>query len=43
MSKQNKITNCEHCGAEIAKSAKTCPHCGGKNNKPFHKKLWFKA
>lgn len=24
---------CKACGAEIAKSAKTCPHCGAKNKK----------
>lgn len=27
----SKLTKCKHCGAEIAKSAKVCPHCGGKN------------
>lgn len=28
------MTNCKACGKEIAKSAKTCPHCGAKNKKP---------
>ncbi len=28
----NKMVKCKTCGAEIAKSAKTCPHCGAKNN-----------
>lgn len=41
MEKNNKMTTCRYCGAEIAKSAKTCPHCGGKNKKPFYKKWWF--
>lgn len=26
-----KMKKCKHCGAEIAKSAKVCPTCGGKN------------
>ncbi len=26
----NKMKNCKACGQEIAKSAKTCPHCGAK-------------
>ena len=43
MSKQNKITNCEHCGAEIVKVLKIAHIVEEKNNKPFHKKLWFKA
>lgn len=30
-----KLIKCKHCGAEIAKSAKTCPHCGGKNVNTF--------
>ena len=25
-----KTINCKSCGAEIAKSAKVCPHCGAK-------------
>ena len=28
------MTTCKACGAEIAKSAKSCPHCGAKNKKP---------
>ena len=28
-----KIIQCKVCGAEIASSAKTCPHCGAKNKK----------
>jgi len=38
---KDKMTVCKHCGAEIAASAKTCPNCGGKNNKPFYKRIWF--
>ena len=31
---QNKnLTECKICGAQIAKSAKVCPSCGGKNKK----------
>lgn len=26
-----KMIKCKTCGADIAKSAKTCPHCGAKN------------
>lgn len=29
------------CGADIAKSAKVCPHCGAKNKKPIFKQWWF--
>ena len=28
---KSKLTTCKACGAEIAKSAKVCPHCGAKN------------
>lgn len=28
-----KLVKCKACGEEIAKSAKTCPHCGAKNKK----------
>ena len=28
---KSKMTTCKACGAEIAKSAKTCPQCGSKN------------
>jgi len=37
----NKMMKCTSCGAEIAKSAKTCPQCGAKNKKPIAKRLWF--
>ncbi|SEQ10931.1 hypothetical protein SAMN02910289_01313 [Lachnospiraceae bacterium RM5] len=37
----SKMVKCKHCGQEIAKSAKVCPGCGGKNKKPFYKKWWF--
>ena len=36
-----KLTVCKACGQEIAKSAKSCPHCGAKNKKPLYKKWWF--
>ena len=29
----SKLKNCKVCGAEIAKSAKVCPHCGAKNKR----------
>lgn len=29
----NKLVKCKACGAEIAKSAKTCPQCGAKQKK----------
>lgn len=29
----SKTIKCKSCGAEIAKSAKICPHCGVKNKK----------
>lgn len=32
---------CRHCGAKIAKTAKVCPKCGGKNKKPIYKRWWF--
>lgn len=38
-----KMTNCKACGQAIAKSTKTCPHCGAKNKKPIFKKWWFWA
>lgn len=28
---KSKMILCKACGAEIAKSAKSCPHCGAKN------------
>lgn len=36
-----KLTACKACGQEIAKSAKSCPHCGAKNKKTIFKKWWF--
>lgn len=38
---KSKMTTCKHCGAEIAATAKVCPHCGGKNNPPIYKRWWF--
>lgn len=32
-----KMVECKSCGAQIAKSAKTCPHCGARNKR--HKVL----
>lgn len=37
----NHMVTCRVCGAEIAKSAKTCPQCGAKNSKPVTKRWWF--
>lgn len=37
----NNMTICKTCGAEVAKSAKSCPKCGGKIKKPMYKKWWF--
>lgn len=28
----NKLTTCKTCGEKIAKSARTCPHCGAKRH-----------
>ncbi|MBR6825173.1 MAG: DUF4352 domain-containing protein, partial [Oscillospiraceae bacterium] len=36
-----KMISCKTCGQEIAKSAKSCPHCGAKNKKSIFKKWWF--
>lgn len=33
-----KLKKCKDCGAEISKSAETCPQCGKKQNKPIIKK-----
>lgn len=30
---KNKLTNCKACGEQVAKNAKTCPHCGAKVKK----------
>lgn len=38
---KTKMKTCKHCGAQIAKSAKVCPVCGGKNKKPIYKRVWF--
>lgn len=37
----NKMKICKHCGAQIAKDAKVCPQCGGKNKPPFFTRPWF--
>lgn len=34
-----KLKKCKDCGAEISKSAETCPQCGRKQNKPIIKKM----
>lgn len=34
-----KLKKCKDCGAEISKSAETCPQCGKKQNKPIIKKI----
>lgn len=41
MGKKSKVMECKYCGQSIAKSAKRCPYCGGKNKKPFFKTIWF--
>lgn len=38
---KNPMKACSACGAEMAKNAKACPHCGAKNKKPIYKKWWF--
>ncbi len=38
---KTKMKTCKHCGAEIAKNAKICPQCGGKNKKPIYLRAWF--
>ena len=30
-----KMIHCKMCGAEIAKNAKTCPKCGGRNQNRY--------
>jgi RNA polymerase subunit RPABC4/transcription elongation factor Spt4 len=32
-----KLISCKVCGKEIAKSAKSCPHCGKRNKQPVWK------
>lgn len=41
MSKKPKMVVCRNCNAPMAKNAKICPSCGGKNKKPFYKRIWF--
>jgi RNA polymerase subunit RPABC4/transcription elongation factor Spt4 len=43
MKEKSKMTTCKHCGKEIAKKAKVCPHCGGKNKPAIYKRKWFIA
>lgn len=38
---KSKLTQCKACGAEIAKSARSCPHCGARNKKSVFKRWWF--
>lgn len=38
---KSKLVKCKTCGADVAKRAKKCPHCGEKLKKPFYKKWWF--
>lgn len=35
------MMRCKSCGEEIAKPARTCPHCGAKNRKPLYMRAWF--
>lgn len=35
------MTACKYCGATVIKTAKTCPHCGGRFKKPIYKRWWF--
>lgn len=37
------MTTCKYCGATISKTAKSCPHCGGRFKKPVYKRWWFIA
>ena len=37
----SKMTQCKSCAKEIATSAKSCPGCGAKNEKPIYKRVWF--
>lgn len=32
---------CKYCGATVSKTAKACPHCGGRFKKPAYKRWWF--
>ena len=40
--KKNALIPCKTCGKEIAKNAKLCPHCGGKNKKSMKQQLWWR-
>lgn len=35
------MTSCKYCGATVSKTAKSCPHCGGRFKKPVYKRWWF--
>lgn len=35
------MTTCKYCGATVSKTAKSCPHCGGRFKKPVYKRWWF--
>ena len=37
----NKIKQCKVCGKDIATSAKVCPYCGAKKQKPIFMRWWF--
>lgn len=39
----SNMTSCKYCEATISKTAKTCPHCGGRFKKPVYKRWWFIA
>lgn len=41
MKRAPKIIQCKTCNQEISANAKSCPHCGAKNKRPFYKKWWF--
>ena len=36
----DKLINCKHCEKEVAKTVKTCPHCGGKLRTGFFEGLF---
>lgn len=36
MPKSNNLTDCITCGQEVAKSARTCPHCGENLRRKFN-------
>ncbi|MGF6376151.1 RNA polymerase subunit RPABC4/transcription elongation factor Spt4 [Clostridiales Family XIII bacterium PM5-7] len=43
MNEKKMTKTCSVCGADIAKNAKVCPQCGGKNKKPIYRRGWFIA